>query len=1244
MNAMLLHFTSGARTMYSHARTTALCIAAAFLVLTVFPVGAQQPLPDPIVHLSFDDSADPGKDNSGNGRHGTIGAGGVDGAGAPAWVNDSVRGGSMAFDCDNADDNVANCMNPASSIAIELGDSLPGADFTVACWLKISEANAGEFFQIEPTDSDPSPHGDTRERMIWGSHWPAGFWGRVCMNRPRGEDDLAQLAFGTVAELDTWTHVTYRGRRNPSPEISDPDHADSDLAIFDVLINGEPIGPSKVYNGTIKPNSNKAWVGPSLTGGVVDDFRIYNIALSDDQVKGLTLAMLPEAALHLSFDDPDNLLADSSGNNVESSGEGETLGTYVDDPDRRGAWQGNGSGHICTPLDLAADSNFTIAMWAKQPDPSQLKGLFVMHREGGADGTGPVCQMEGSNDFRSWLGASTLWGRFATGEGFTQARGDDPSLVADEWTHIACRMTDTHIENLVNGQVVARYDHETRRQEKGWTHGFAGAERILLGNAHVGPWPGLLDDIRIYKVALTDAQIGNLLLPSPPQAALHLKFDDELDPLADSSGNNVVATAEGTTGVTWVDDDYRRGSMSFPGADGSEGYICVPMDIPADSEFTISMWAKQEDPSALKGLFVMAREGGADGTGPVCQIEGSNDFRSWLGASTLWGRFATGEGFTQARGDDPSLVANEWTHIACRVTDTHIENLVNGQLVASYDHETRRVEKGWTHGFAGAERILIGHAHVGSWNGLLDDVRVYKQALSDKQIGTIISGPCPADGDTHCLGVSIEAPPQRKRGLFRITADASDDSGDEVLYTYRAERLEGGAVVEEVLIEAVKTNEATLRLGAGIWTISVTTDDGPCPDVADDATCSVENVEVLAGEPSLDLVNFHFSFNDENDPTFDDSGNGYRAHLAPDGGVQWVNDAERGGVLEFQGIENVDNDPPASAEAGYLKVRDVVLNTKANDVPIVNGSGGGFTVCVWLYQFSQDASGAWGSGDIWTFADCCDDTDGELPADPQSDNDHDGTGWDLSHEPRKKTSVLRMGTTQRPGVDGNPGPGITFQVFEGDGAPNGANIGGGFALDTWNHVCLRGSEFDPNHPMGNQRLRTHYVDSVINGTTLPNADGDIPPHFWYRQNFGLQTISRVYLGKNGNRIFNGRLDDFRLYERSLTNEEIQEVMEGFVEPRDDDFVRGDADASGASDLSDIIGILHYLFLGGFSPVCLDALDFDGSTVIDVSDPINFLVYLFIGGFEPPAPGAEACGLPDNELNRISCLSFPPCDL
>ena len=183
-------------------------------------------------------------------------------------------------------------------------------------------------------------------------------------------------------------------------------------------------------------------------------------------------------------------------------------------------------------------------------------------------------------------------------------------------------------------------------------------------------------------------------------------------------------------------------------------------------------------------------------------------------------------------------------------------------------------------------------------------------------------------------------------------------------------------------------------------------------------------------------------------------------------------------------------------------------------------------------------------------------------------------------------------------------------MFEGDGAPNGANIGGGFALDTWNHVCLRGSEFDPNHPMGNQRLRTHYVDSVINGTTLPNADGDIPPHFWYRQNFGLQTISRVYLGKNGNRIFNGRLDDFRLYERSLTNEEIQEVMEGFVEPRDDDFVRGDADASGASDLSDIIGILHYLFLGGFSPVCLDALDFDGSTVIDVSDPINFLVYLF----------------------------------
>lgn len=250
--------------------------------------------------------------------------------------------------------------------------------------------------------------------------------------------------------------------------------------------------------------------------------------------------------------------------------------------------------------------------------------------------------------------------------------------------------------------------------------------------------------------------------------------------------------------------------------------------------------------------------------------------------------------------------------------------------------------------------------------------------------------PCPEVGDTHCLGLSVEGPPQRKRGLYQLTTDASDDSGDVVFYTFRAERLEDGSVIEELVIEdQMDDSSATFRLTPGDWALSVTVDDGPCPDEASDAACSLTDVDVIPGEPSLDKVDFYFNLDDPNDPLVDNSGNGFVATFAPDGGVQRVDDPERGGVLEFQGIPNVDNDPPMSPESGYIKVVDgrktVGINTKGTENP-----DGGFTICVWVYQFSQArAPDVWASGGIMTFNSCCDDTDGVLPADPQNETPSD---------------------------------------------------------------------------------------------------------------------------------------------------------------------------------------------------------------------------------------------------------------
>ncbi len=73
------------------------------------------------------------------------------------------------------------------------------------------------------------------------------------------------------------------------------------------------------------------------------------------------------------------------------------------------------------------------------------------------------------------------------------------------------------------------------------------------------------------------------------------------------------------------------------------------------------------------------------------------------------------------------------------------------------------------------------------------------------------------------------------------------------------------------------------------------------------------------------------------------------------------------------------------------------------------------------------------------------------------------------------------------------------------------------------------------------------------------------------------------------------------------------------------------------DLADPIFTLEYLFGGGPTPFCIDAVDTNDDGTIDLGDSIYLLNFLFMAGTEPPPPFVEAgldptadtldCGLP-----------------
>ena len=88
------------------------------------------------------------------------------------------------------------------------------------------------------------------------------------------------------------------------------------------------------------------------------------------------------------------------------------------------------------------------------------------------------------------------------------------------------------------------------------------------------------------------------------------------------------------------------------------------------------------------------------------------------------------------------------------------------------------------------------------------------------------------------------------------------------------------------------------------------------------------------------------------------------------------------------------------------------------------------------------------------------------------------------------------------------------------------------------------------------------------------------------------------------------------YDRNFNETKSEVVTVRFGPPT---LVRGEIDGASGINISDVIFLLGYLFLGNSEPACLDATDVDDDGVVDLTDPIRLLGYLFLGSQPPPPP-------------------------
>ena len=223
--------------------------------------------------------------------------------------------------------------------------------------------------------------------------------------------------------------------------------------------------------------------------GMLDDVRIYDCALSDDEINTIAGRLMA----HWKLDETEGTLARDSA--------GENDGTVYGDP----AWQPEGgmldgallfdgtddyvnAGFVLNPQDGA----FTVLAWIKGGEPG---GVIVSQTDGSADGFGGT-----------WLGTNPSTGKLITRLMFYELESE-VVITDDQWHLIGLVWDGIRRYLYVDGEQVSGDDIDIFAIQSDGDL-YLGAGKTLDAGSF---FSGLIDDVRIYDVALSAEEIEELV-------------------------------------------------------------------------------------------------------------------------------------------------------------------------------------------------------------------------------------------------------------------------------------------------------------------------------------------------------------------------------------------------------------------------------------------------------------------------------------------------------------------------------------------------------------------------------------------------------------------------------------------------------------------------------------------------------------------------------------------------------------
>lgn len=395
---------------------------------------------------------------------------------------------------------------------------------------------------------------------------------------------------------------------------------------------------------------------------------------------------------------------DASGNGNSGTVSGATLtADRFGNPNSAYSFDGVNS-QITLPIFANMANSVTLSTWfnAKEFYPGQ-RAIHIISLFG--------------RDSLPWTGAAFYVnnaGFFGYGLGFSDGTNEiidtTISITKNTWYHGALVYDGTRLRVYLNGSLVGTHTYNKTLSNLP-VSSFIGLDRPSGGQY----FNGLLDDVRIYKRALSASEIQALYSAASPEGLVaYYPFNGNAN---DASGHGNNGTVSGATLTT---DRFGNPNSAYYFDGVNNTYInasasTIPM---GNTSTTLSAWFKVN--ATILDQYIA-------GWGTGCTT-GTTNSSFYLNLYNGQHRFVPWGNYVFAG----NYLLNQWTLFAVTYDGATSKVYINGSLVTSYSG-TLNMTNG--NGFNIGSLGSCDQQHY--FSGSIDDVRIYNRALSASEVQSL---------------------------------------------------------------------------------------------------------------------------------------------------------------------------------------------------------------------------------------------------------------------------------------------------------------------------------------------------------------------------------------------------------------------------------------------------------------------------------------------------------------------------